>query len=460
MTTTFNKAISLIATMVMAFVLMIPAGAAYAAGTGTITIVPPAGTASSATNTYKVYKVFDANGNGTNISYKLSGSDTLSQAMKDAGFSVDSAGNVNGPDELNQAAIKAIADYVTADDLVATVTSTGENNAVAEGLDNGYYYITTSTGTAVSITSTNPDAAVQDKNTVPDVNKKIASVSSGSVNSDGMHAIAQAGAAVSYQSEITVPKNTKNLKFSDTMDDTQTLDASSVAVTVNGVAVDAGNYTLTTADHTFSIAFKDSYISALSDETVITVTYNATVNSSALSSDPSTNKAKITYGDNDAADSSGTTKVYNAKITVNKEFENLTGTLPNNDSAQFVLKKGDQYYSISNNVVSWVDSIDNATKLTFTQTGHDAFTGLSDGEYTLVESKTPAGYQTAPNRTITIDNDDYEAKNLEQEAFVENETGTSLPSTGGMGTTLLYVVGAALVIGAGVLLITRRKMQE
>lgn len=62
MTTTFNKAISLIATMVMAFVLMIPAGAAYAAGTGTITIVPPAGTASSATNTYKVYKVFDANG--------------------------------------------------------------------------------------------------------------------------------------------------------------------------------------------------------------------------------------------------------------------------------------------------------------------------------------------------------------------------------------------------------------
>lgn len=55
MTTTFNKAISLIATMVMAFVLMIPAGAAYAAGTGTITIVPPAGTASSATNTYKVY---------------------------------------------------------------------------------------------------------------------------------------------------------------------------------------------------------------------------------------------------------------------------------------------------------------------------------------------------------------------------------------------------------------------
>ena len=284
MTTTFNKAISLIATMVIAFVLMIPAGAAYAAGTGTITIVPPAGTASSATNTYKVYKVFDANGNGTNISYKLSGSDTLSQAMKDAGFSVDSAGNVNGPDELNQAAIKAIADYVTADDLVATVTSTGENNAVAEGLDNGYYYITTSTGTAVNITSTNPDAAVQDKNTVPDVNKKIASVSSGSVNSDGMHAIAQAGAAVSYQSEITVPKNTKNLKFSDTMDDTQTLDASSVAVTVNGVAVDADNYTLTTADHTFSIAFKDSYISALSDETMITVTYNATVNSSALSS--------------------------------------------------------------------------------------------------------------------------------------------------------------------------------
>lgn len=460
MTTTFNKAISLIATMVMAFVLMIPAGAAYAAGKGTITIVPPAGTASSATNTYKVYKVFDADGNGTNISYHLTGKDTLSQEMKDAGFSVDDAGNVEGPDELSPAAIKAIADYVTADDLVATVTSTGENNAVAEGLDNGYYYITTSTGTAVNITSTNPDAAVQDKNEVPDVDKKITGVDSGSVNSSGHKAIAQAGSKVSYQSDITVPSHTKNLKFSDTMDNTQTLDASSVAIKANGTSVDAGNYTLTTADHAFSLAFKDSYISGLSDNAVITVTYAATVNSTALSSSPSKNAAKITYGDNDATDSSETTQVYNANITVNKEFENLTGTLPNNDSAQFVLKKGNQYYRIDNNVVSWVDSIDNATKLTFTQTSHDSFTGLSDGEYTLIETKTPAGYKTAPNRTVTIANDDYEAKNLEQDAFVENETGTSLPGTGGMGTTLLYVVGAALVIGAGVLLITRRKMQE
>ncbi|MGI6535206.1 MAG: hypothetical protein ACOX12_02135 [Eggerthellaceae bacterium] len=191
MTTTFNKAISLVAAMIMAIVLMIPAGAAYAAGTGSITITPPAGTAAGTTNTYKVYKVFDADGNGTNISYKLSNGDTLTQSMKDAGFSVDSAGNVSGPDTLSKDAIAAIAAYVTDADLVATVTSTGTDNAVAEGLANGYYYITTSTGTAVTIDSTNPNATVKDKNTVPAVTKKITNAAAGSVSDEGQKALAQ-----------------------------------------------------------------------------------------------------------------------------------------------------------------------------------------------------------------------------------------------------------------------------
>lgn len=458
MTTTIKKAFTAVVAIVMALVLMVPAGAAYAAGTGSITITPPAGTASDTTNTYKIYKVFDADGNGTNISYKLCSGDTLTDAMKAAGFNVDSAGNVSGPDTLDQTAIAAIASYVTNDDLVATVTSTGTAAAVAKDLANGYYYITTSTGTAVTINSTNPNATVKDKNTVPSVDKKITNTAAGSVDTDGQKAIAQAGSKVSYESDITVPANTKNLKFADAIVNTQTLDTTSVAIKVNNVAVDPTDYTLTTTNNAINIEFADSYIKTLSNDK-IAVTYTTTVNGDALSSDPSKNTATITYGDNNAKVTSTTTNIYNAKLTVTKSFEGLTGELANGDSAQFVLKNSaGKYYAINSEtkVVFWVDSIDNATKLTYTQAGSQDFTGLADGTYTLVESKTPAGYKTAADQTITVANGTYTAANLEQTATVENQTGTALPTTGGMGTTVLYAVGAALVITAGALLIARK----
>ena len=460
MTTTIKKAFTAVVAMVMALVLMVPAGAAYAAGTGSITITPPTGTASDTTNTYKIYKVFDADGNGNNISYKLCSGDTLTDAMKNAGFSVDSAGNVSGPDTLDQTAIAAIASYVNENDLVATVTSKGTAQAKAENLPNGYYYITTSTGTAVTIDSTNPNAKVSDKNTVPAVTKKITSAAAGSVDANGLNAIAQAGSTVSYESDITVPANTKNLKFADTIVNTQTLDAGTIAIKVNGTALTADtNYTLSTENSTIRIDFKDDYIKNLSNATIV-VTYTTTVNSDALSSTPSKNTATITYGDNDAKVTSATTNIYNAKITVTKSFQGLTGELANNDSAQFVLKNSaGKYYAINSEtkVVSWVDSLDNATKLTYTQAGSQKFTGLADGTYTLVESKTPAGYKTAADKTVTIENGTYTTANLEQTAEITNETGSALPSTGGMGTTLIYTIGAALVIAAGALLIARKR---
>ena len=85
---------------------------------------------------------------------------------------VDGAGNVSysgtGTDgQLTQTDIDAIAAYVANDVPVATVTSTGGAAAVAENLPNGYYYITTTTGTVVTIDSTNPSAQVEDKNIVP-----------------------------------------------------------------------------------------------------------------------------------------------------------------------------------------------------------------------------------------------------------------------------------------------------
>ncbi len=104
------------------------------------------------------------------------------------------------------------------------------------------------------------------------------------------------------------------------------------------------------------------------------------------------------------------------------------------------------------------------------------FVGLGAGTYTITETKTPAGYNTiAPitvdiaftdnpadgaNHWSTTSNDaEYNAATGVFELTIENQKGSELPSTGGIGTTLFYVIGTILILGAGILLVTRRRMR-
>lgn len=102
--------------------------------------------------------------------------------------------------------------------------------------------------------------------------------------------------------------------------------------------------------------------------------------------------------------------------------------------------------------------------------GKLTFTGLGAGEYTLTEIVTPIGYNTIDPITFTVSFDAATKKfstnngNIQVgedntlSTTVVNKAGSTLPSTGGMGTTLFYVLGALLAVGAGVLLATRKKM--
>ena len=227
-------------------------------------------------------------------------------------------------------------------------------------------------------------------------------------------------------------------------------------MTVAGMTADT-DYTLEVSGQNITVTFKDDAIKGLAQDSKITVTYQATVTSDALTVNAAKNTATISYGNNSEFTSEPSeTEVYNAKFTVTKKDGN---NQPLAD-AGFVIKNADnKYYKLDNGVVTWVDTIDAADEhKSDAQGAVPAFTGLADGTYTLIEKTVPAGYNKAADSTFTIAKGDYTTTNLEQTATVTNNSGEELPSTGGIGTTIFYIIGAILVIGAGVVLVTRRRM--
>ena len=449
-------ALLLATVMVMAMSMSV-----FAAGTGTITInVPQTEQPTTSETTYKIYKVFDADGNGTNISYKLVSGKTTAPA----GFTVDPAGNVtysgtSTTSELTADDIAAIASYVTEADLVDTVTAAaGATSVTSKALPNGYYYITTSTGTAVTVDSTNPNVTVDDKNVIPKVVKSAGT----QYNAESLKAIAAVGTDQSFTAQITTTHGAKNLVFEDTM--TNMSYNEDVAITVSaGTAPTAEQAKVETTDTGFKVTFDNAYIAGLDDGTTITLKYTGKITSDALSTNPAKNKATLTSGDNNGNKSeSEEVEVYNAKISVLKQDGNSEALA----GAGFVLKNADKkYYKLVAATdtaaahIEWVDAIGDADEHVSDAQGNvPAFTGLADGTYTLEEKTVPAGYNKAADVDVTIAGENYEASNLEQEKTIVNQSGSVLPSTGGIGTTMFYIVGSVLVIGAAVVLISKRRM--
>ncbi len=459
--------------LVLAFALVLAIGVtAYAAvniqkvdgvtGPASITVqLPTTPEGYTADNEYKIYKVFDAAlaASGTGISYTLSGDHTT---VPD-GFQLDDAGNVKyvrseNADVLTQADIDAIKAYVNAGDLVATVTTqAGDTSFTVTDLPYGYYFITTTTGTVVTVDSTKPNAEVNDKNELPPVEKLITDANS--YDDDGKKALAEVGSVVEFTATIVTKAGAENYEFHDTM--TAGLQYNSdLKVYVGGVETAGGASTFTVGANqgeTLSVKFDNTYIAGLAENTEIKFVYTATVTSDALTRDPAKNTCYLSYGHNpgDNRTPIQETEVYNAKISVKKQDDKEQ---PLKD-AGFVLQNSDgAYYKNVNGVVSWVTDIDDADEHFSDAEGNvPAFTGLANGTYTLVEKTVPSGYNKGTDQTFTIKEHDYTVPNLEQEATVINKEGPSLPSTGGIGTTIFYVVGAVLVLGAAIVLIARRR---
>ena len=234
---------------------------------------------------------------------------------------------------------------------------------------------------------------------------------------------------------------------------TDATDVNSACGTVNA----ANETDETKADIT--ITFSDSWLKTNWEKDIV-IQYSATVNKDAVVADAGNpNTAKISYGNEDnPLTHEETVKVYSAKISVNKK----DGSGNALQGAGFKLKNSEgKYYKLNDGIVTWVtetESVKGDEHTSDAQGAVPAFTGLANGTYTLEESTVPTGYNRAADKVITIAEKNITDTNISQTAEVINNSGSELPSTGGIGTTIFYAIGAALVIGAGIVLVTRRRM--
>ena len=272
-------------------------------------------------------------------------------------------------------------------------------------------------------------------------------------------------------------------------------EASGFIVKYGETVVPASQYTLalnpttTTADSTFTLTINDvksltdseGQAIAVAEGGKFTVEYASTLNDKAvIGSAGNPNKAKLQYSNNpnytgDGASSpTGETPedkviVFTYQLNVNKTFDQ--GAPADKDMPKFTLYKKHK----NGESEEWKKVGEEITLTKGGTTEQPTYTGsfsrIDDGDYKLVESHTPAGYNTAADKefTVTADHDADSAEpklnwvkidqtkgdvaNGTVTANVVNKKGSNLPSTGGMGTVLLYVAGIAVFVLAGATLV-------
>lgn len=370
---------------------------------------------------------------------------------------------------------KKALDY--AKDSSHSITNSGKETAGSttvtfSGLDLGYYLVDSSVGALCSLNTTNPTVEIQEKNGVPTVEKIIVDS-----NKDETDNYANIGDVIKYKTIITAQGGAQNYVLHDTMDKGLTFN-DDVKVKKSGETEDLiqnQDYELITNPTdktcTFEIKFIDTFLKAINAETKIEVTYSATLNGDAKIYEANENTTYLTYGNNNkTTDRKTHTVSYEIKVlkytkTTDNPLANATFSLYNAETAgmpyKLVQKTGTTDYRLAMTGQSGI------TEITTNDKGKFSIQGLKPGDYWLEETAAPKGYNKLTKRIKVhineaghyVINDENTGSPISQ-VEVENKSGTVLPSTGGAGTTMIYLIGGALVLGSGVVLATKRRVKN
>ena len=501
-----KKLASLLLALVMVFALATTAFAEETAYSITINN-------SAKDHTYEAYQIFTGDLSGTTLSNIVWGSGVSEAGQTALGDAAAKAETLKTEADA-KAFAKAVAPYLTT--AAGSANTVTDGKYVISGLAAGYYLVKDQDGSLTGdadayteyIIKVVSDTTATPKSSVPTVEKKVKDTNdSTGVTSDWQDsADYDIGDSIPFQLKATLANNvssytTYKVVFHDTLSKGLTYN-NDAKVYIGGTETNGFTVTATVnADGTTTLTVSCDDVKALGagNSSVITVEYTVKLNENAvLGSAGNPNEVYLEYSNNPNKSEEGNNEtgetpkdvviVFTYKTIINKvdsENKPLTG-------AAFKLEKlikgkdgaADTWTTVKEFTVD-------ETTTSFT------FSGLDDGQYKLTETKTPAGYNTidpiyfvieathdetadAPtlktlNAYLTDANGNKQTEMKDGESVnidlgtvdltagsitttVVNKSGAQLPETGGIGTTIFYVLGGVLVLAAVVLLVTKKRM--
>ena len=456
---------------------------AYAAS-GTITI----GNA-NAGQTYDAYRVFDFvpadEGNLQNsggiykLASKFSGLPSYTYDNDGSSVAMSSFFTVGDNDILDTSGLtseddvkvfgKAVLAYVKANGIAndGSTTATDDGVATISVSEYGYYVVDSSLGSAVAVDTTRPDAAITEKNSAPEISKLVKSATNEStVYGDKTGNDAQIGDTVEFTIEAKLKVGGENYAIVDTLTPGLTLvdlQDSNVSFSDSSLGFSIDNAYV---DENGNKGFKITFEGEPKSDTIATVTYQAVVNKDAvIASEENINEAFLIYG-NGTETTHVTTKTMTYPLQIKKIARgDASGkVLPgaefkvyreSGDTQLKFTKVSDTEYKVDPD--GSVDAIVTVAEAPLT------ILGLNAENYILEETQAPQGYNLLES---TVGNHKHAQQvtvatssntGAVQTATVEDGTGLTLPHTGGIGTTIFYIIGGILVIAGIAYFIVRRK---
>ncbi len=463
-------------------------------------VVPASATVDLSNHTYEAYQIFTGTVNESGELEDIQWAEGYDSASLNEALGLDS-------DATAAAAAKAIAEMTDAQaqafaataynckGTVSAVTGTGSITFASAG----YYVINDTTDvsdkvdaknlTLLKVVNAGENITPTTKTDVPSFEKKVKDTNDSTGETTGWQDSADydIGDTIPYKLTAKLGDISKfdhyYLEFNDTMTHLTLVDGS-VEVKIggeNGTALTANQFTYTwnAESKTLNVVINDVKALGATSNSEVVVLYSATLDSDAvIGSVGNPNTANLTFSNNPNNTGDGTTKpdtgktpddkniVFTYKVSVDKVDEKnqpLKG-------AGFTLYKKD---ATTGEYVAVGEEVKGTDLTTF------AWNGVDDGDYKLVETTIPTGFKkmddilftVSATHTVLADNPTLETLTGGDKftgevstgtlsATVVNKSGATLPSTGGIGTTIFYVVGGVLMAGAFVLLITKKRMNH